>query len=112
MHSFIAAMARRFPIRLAVTVGHPAMIGLGPLHGYAIETGLAIASTDPVAADAVGAKLLGFDVQAVRHLWEAGRMGVGETKLENMQFPALTFEQAWEALTAAAYGESLLLKQG
>lgn len=112
MHSFIAAMARRFPIRLAVTVGHPAMIGLGPLHGHAIETGLAIASTDPVAADAVGAKLLGFDVQAVRHLWEAGRMGVGETELENMQFPALNFEQAWEAFTAAAYGESLMLKQG
>jgi hypothetical protein len=27
MHSFIAAMAKRFPIQLAITVGHPAMIG-------------------------------------------------------------------------------------
>ncbi|MEA2528076.1 MAG: hypothetical protein QOF73_5303, partial [Thermomicrobiales bacterium] len=27
MHSFIAAMAKRFPIDLAITVGHPAMIG-------------------------------------------------------------------------------------
>jgi hypothetical protein len=27
----------------------------------------------------VGAKLLGFQVQAVRHLWEASRLGVGET---------------------------------
>jgi hypothetical protein len=27
MHSFIAAMAKRFPIHLAITVGHPAMIG-------------------------------------------------------------------------------------
>jgi hypothetical protein len=26
---------------------------------------------DPLAADVVGAKLLGFQVQAVRHLWEA-----------------------------------------
>ncbi len=112
MHSFIAAMARRFPVHLAVTVGHPAMIGLGPLHGHAIETGLAIASTDAVAADAVGAKLLGFDSQAVRHLWEAGRMGLGETEVENMEFPGLSFEQAWEAFTNAAYGESLMLKQG
>ena len=33
-------------------------------------------------ADVVGAKLLGFQVQAVRHLWEAGRLGVGETEIE------------------------------
>jgi hypothetical protein len=42
MHSFIAAMARRFPIHLAVTVRHPAMIGTGPLGGYAAEAGLVI----------------------------------------------------------------------
>src|SRR3954449_12934778 len=69
MHSFIAAMARRFPIQLAITVGHPAMIGTGPLGGHPVETGLVIASTSAVAADAVGAKLLGFGTQAVRHLW-------------------------------------------
>jgi uncharacterized protein (DUF362 family) len=59
-----------------------AMSGTGPLGGHAVEAGLVIASTDPVAADVVGAKLLGFEVQAVRHLWEAGRLGVGETELE------------------------------
>ena len=32
----------------------------GPLGGHAVETGLVIASTDPLAADSVGAKLLGF----------------------------------------------------
>ncbi|HJQ80897.1 MAG TPA: DUF362 domain-containing protein, partial [Lacipirellulaceae bacterium] len=40
MHSFIAAMARRFPIKLGIIVGHPAMIGTGPLAGHAFETGL------------------------------------------------------------------------
>jgi len=79
MHSFIAAMARRFPIQLAITVGHPAMIGTGPLGGRPVETGLVIASTDALAADVVGAHLFGFEPQAVRHLWEAGRLGVGET---------------------------------
>ena len=29
MHSFIAAMAKRFPAKLALIVGHPAMIGPG-----------------------------------------------------------------------------------
>jgi uncharacterized protein (DUF362 family) len=107
MHSFIAAMAKRFPISLAVTVGPPAMIGAGPLGGHAVEAGLVIASTDPVAADAVGAKLLGFEVQAVRHLWEAGRLGVGETGIERMEFPALSLEDAIGAFTTAAYGKPL-----
>jgi uncharacterized protein (DUF362 family) len=107
MHSFIAAMAKRFPIHLAITVGHPAMIGYGPIGGYVFETGLAIASTDPVAADVVGAQLLGFQAQAVRHLWEAGRLGLGETELERMDFPAMKFAKAFSVFTEAAYGESI-----
>jgi uncharacterized protein (DUF362 family) len=107
MHSFIAAMVRRFPIQLAIIVGHPAMIGTGPLAGHAFETGIAIASTDPVAADTVGARLLGFHAQAVRHLWEAGRMGLGETDTENMNFPALSLKDAIKRFTRAAYGREL-----
>src|SRR5439155_2327639 len=87
MHSFIAAMAKRFPIQLAVTAGHPAMIATGPLGGHAVETGLVIASTDALAADVVGARLLGFRVQAVRHLWGAARLGLGEGDLEKKDFP-------------------------
>lgn len=107
MHSFIAAMAKRFPIRLAITVGHPAMIGTGPLGGHPVETGLVIASTDPVAADAVGARLLGFRAQAVRHLWEAGKMKLGETNTSKMKYPALSLRQAIEAFTEAAYGKKM-----
>jgi uncharacterized protein (DUF362 family) len=107
MHSFIAAMARRFPIRLAIIAGHPAMIGTGPLGGHSVETGLVIASTDAVAADVVGAKVLGFRPQAVRHLWEAGRLGLGETDIKKMEFPALSLREAIEAFTEAAYGERL-----
>src|SRR5438045_4207413 len=107
MHSFIAAMAKRFPIDLAVTVGHPAMVGTGPLGGYTAETGLVIAGTDALAADVVGARLLGFGPQGVRHLWEAGRLGLGETRTERMEFPALSLRQAIEAFTAAVYGKRL-----
>ncbi|PYS89826.1 MAG: hypothetical protein DMF64_16605 [Acidobacteria bacterium] len=107
MHSFIAAMAKRFPIDLAITVGHPAMIASGPLGGHAVETGLVIASTDALAADVVGAKLLGFNVQAVRHLWEADRLGLGETDTGKMEFPIMKLRAAIEAFTEAAYGERL-----
>jgi uncharacterized protein (DUF362 family) len=107
MHSFIAAMARRFPVDLAITVGHPAMIATGPLGGHAVETGIVVASTDPVAADAVGARLLGFQVQAVRHLWEAGKLGLGETDLEKIEFPAMSMKEAIQAFTERAYGHRL-----
>lgn len=107
MHSFIAVMAKRFPIRLAITVGHPAMVGTGPLGGHAVETGLVIASTDALAADVVGARLLGFKPQGVRHLWEAGRLGLGETDIKKIRFPAMSLREAIEAFTAAAYGERL-----
>lgn len=107
MHSFIAAMAKRFPIDLAITVGHPAMIASGPLGGHAVETGLVVASTDALAADVVGAKLLGFNLQAVRHLWEASRLGLGESDTEKMEFPGLSLREAIQAFTEAAYGERL-----
>jgi len=107
MHSFIAAMASRFRIGLAVIVGHPAMIATGPLGGHAVETGLVIASTDALAAEVVGARLLGFDVQAVRHLWEAERLGLGESDLSCLEFPGLSLQQAIEEFTGAAYGQRL-----
>ncbi len=107
MHSFITAMAKRFPIRLALIAGHPAMIGTGPLGGHPVETGLVVASTDAVAADAVGARLLGFRTQAVRHLWEAGKLGLGQTVTDQMHFPALSLPQAIAAFTEAAYGQRL-----
>lgn len=107
MHSFIAAMAKRFPIDLAITVGHPAMIATGPLGGHAVETGLVIASSDPLAADVVGARLLGFSVQAVRHLWEAQRLGIGEANIERFEFPAMSMRDAIGAFTEAAYGRRL-----
>jgi uncharacterized protein (DUF362 family) len=107
MHSFIAAMSKRVKIDLAVTVGHPAMIGTGPLGGHAVETGLVIAGTDALAVDVVGAKLLGFTPQAVRHLWEAARLGVGESDLDRMKFIGMSLSEAIESFTQAAYGERL-----
>jgi uncharacterized protein (DUF362 family) len=107
MHSFIAAMAKRFPIDLAITVGHPAMVATGPLSGHTVETGLVIASTDALAADVVGARLLGFQVQGVRHLWEVARMRIGESELSNMHFPAMSLEDAVGTFTEIVYGKRL-----
>jgi hypothetical protein len=43
----------------------------------------------------------------VRHLWEAARLGVGESDPSRMQFPGLDLRQAIEVFTTAAYGEKL-----
>jgi hypothetical protein len=51
--------------------------------------------------------VLGFRPQAVRHLWEAGRLVLGETDTDQMEFPALGLRQAIEAFTEAADGERL-----
>jgi uncharacterized protein (DUF362 family) len=107
MHSFIAAMGKRFRIGLTIIAGHPAMIGTGPRRGHAVETGLVIASSDPLAADVVGAKLLGFGPHAVHHLSEAGRLGLGEIDTDKMDFPGISLREAIEAFNEAAYGERL-----
>jgi uncharacterized protein (DUF362 family) len=107
MHTFIASMAKRFPIDLAINVGHPAMIATGPLGGHAVETGLCIVSRDALAADAVGARLLGFRAQAVRHLWEAQCLGLGQSDVDELRFPELSMKEAIEAFTEAAYGRKL-----
>jgi uncharacterized protein (DUF362 family) len=109
MQTFIASMAKRFPISLAITVGRPAMVGTGPLGGKAVETGLTIASTDALAADAVGAYLLGFHAQAVGHLREAALLGLGESEPEKMEYPGMTADEAFERFTEAVYGQALTL---
>lgn len=109
MHSFIAAMAKRFPIGLAILAGHPAMVGTGPLGGHAVETGIVVASTDALAADVAGARLLGFRLQGVRHLWEAARLGVGDAGIEQATYPGLPMHEAAARFTHAIYGRGIHL---
>ena len=77
------------------------------IRGYTAETGLVIASTDALAADVVGAELLGLHMQAVRHLWEASRLGPGVTDLSQMEFPAMSLQEAIKAFTKKLYGRAL-----
>jgi len=107
LHSFIAAMHYRFPVQLAIIAGHPAMVATGPIGGYTAETGLVIASPDPLAADVVGAQVLGLSIQAVRHLWEASRLGPGVTDISEIEFPAMQLKDAIKVFTKKVYGKEL-----
>ncbi|HLC19105.1 MAG TPA: DUF362 domain-containing protein [Thermodesulfobacteriota bacterium] len=92
LHGFIVGMCKRFPITLGIIVGHPAMVGRGPIGGETFETGLTVASTDYVAADKVGSMILG--IENVRHIEEAGALGLGRANLEDIEIVGLTLEGA------------------
>lgn len=107
MHGFIVGMIKRFPIDLSIIVGHPAMIGTGPLGGKPVETGIVIASRDCLAADVVGARLLGFDAQGVGHLDQAYQEGMGEADIGKMAISGLSLAEIGRLFGLRAYGRPL-----
>lgn len=92
LHGFIAGMCQRFPIDLGIIMGHPAMVGRGPIGGITFESQLAVAGTDFVATDCVGAQLLGID--RVRHIERAGELGLGVASLKKIELVGLQLPKA------------------
>ncbi|MEM1538158.1 MAG: DUF362 domain-containing protein [Candidatus Nezhaarchaeales archaeon] len=73
---------------LAVIDAREACIG-GELGGTVKRYGLIIFSEDQVAADAVGASILGFDPLSIRHLKLAQERGLGVADLKRIEIKAL-----------------------
>jgi uncharacterized protein (DUF362 family) len=59
--------------RYAIVDGIVGMEGNGPISGTAVPAGVLVFSDDPVAADTIGATLMGFDPEAIPYVAEAGR---------------------------------------
>jgi uncharacterized protein (DUF362 family) len=107
LHGFISAMAGQIPIDLSIISASPAMIGTGPSKGIARHTGLVIAGCDPVAADTVAARLLGFKPQAIRYLFECSNMKVGESVIEKINISGIPLNEAENIFSKTAYGDGL-----
>lgn len=71
----IARLARLVWPDLAVIDGLEGMEGNGPSFGEPISVGIAISSTDPMAADAVACKVMGVDFSKVGYLNFCGELG-------------------------------------
>lgn len=71
-------IARAFPAHLAILDGFRAMEGAGPTQGSPVDLRLAVASTDFIAADCTGARIMGFDPEQVGYLHYAMVDGLGE----------------------------------
>ncbi len=84
IHRNIAGFAKRTWPDLVVLDGFVCMEGDGPVDGTSVDMGLAIASADPVKADGVGARLIGFEPEDVGYLYYLqNEERMGEYSLDN-----------------------------
>lgn len=78
-------LARVLAPHLAVLDGFEAMEGSGPTAGSAVAWRIAVASADFLAADALTAHLMGFDVKDIGYLYYCQLKGMGVGDLERME---------------------------
>jgi uncharacterized protein (DUF362 family) len=69
IHRNIVEMAKRTWPDLVVLDGFVCMEGDGPVDGSAVVMKTCIASTDPVKADGIGARLIGFEPEEIGYLY-------------------------------------------
>jgi uncharacterized protein (DUF362 family) len=85
IHRNIVEFAKRTWPDLVVLDGFICMEGDGPVDGSAVEMKSAIASADPVKADGIGARLIGFEPEDVGYLYYLqNEEKMGEYSLDNM----------------------------
>lgn len=70
---------------LAVIDGYEGMEGNGPGNGTPVESRVAIASTDLIAADRVGLEVMGINPDWVGYLAYCGQAGLGQYDLAKIQ---------------------------
>ncbi len=70
----LARLCQAIPIHLAVVDGVVGMEGNGPVLGNPVNSGVALAGTEALAVDLVGAELMGFDVRTIGYLWYLSRL--------------------------------------
>ena len=78
-------LAQRVKPHLAVIDGFTGMQGSGPVSGEPIDTKVAIASTDFLAADRVGLEVMGIRFEDVGYLQFCAEAGLGEGDLEKIE---------------------------
>jgi uncharacterized protein (DUF362 family) len=78
-------IAKLVPPHISIIDGYIGMEGNGPVHGSEKHLGIAIASTDFVAADAVCTKAMGFEPLDISYLFYGDQMGLGKANLDDIE---------------------------
>lgn len=78
---------------LSVLDASTAMEGNGPTEGTLVDMGLIIAGTSPLAADMVGAALMGIGANEIPAIVLAHKTGKRPSSLENIEIRGLNIDQ-------------------
>lgn len=79
---------------LSVIDASSAMEGDGPSGGALVDMGLIIAGTSPLAADMVGASLMGFEINEIPAIVLAHKTGMLPVSLDNIEIRGLSIDQS------------------
>jgi uncharacterized protein (DUF362 family) len=90
----------------AIVDGIVGMEGNGPISGEPIASGVLLFADDPVAADTMGATLMGFDPERIPYISEAGRF-LGQTDRERILQRGEDPERFVRAFVAPPSGENV-----
>jgi len=80
MYKALVDLARVYKPDLSMIDAIVGMEGPGPTEGYPKYVGAIIASKDPVAADSVGARVMGIPPSKIKYLRYAEKKGLGTSK--------------------------------
>jgi uncharacterized protein (DUF362 family) len=89
IHHNIATFAKLVWPDLVVLDGLYGMEGDGPVDGIPIRLNIAIASTDPLKADALAARVMGFEPETIGYLYYLAQDGLGDPSLDGLVGVAL-----------------------
>ena len=94
---------------LGVVDAFTAMEGDGPVEGTPVECKLALASTDPLALDTLGTKIMGFDPTEIMYLSSMNEAGLGQGDLDKINVVGANLEECLfkfkpHHIIARAYG--------
>jgi uncharacterized protein (DUF362 family) len=84
IHRNITSIAKVAWPHLVVLDGWVCMEGDGPIDGDPVPMKAAVASADPMKADAVAARLMGFEPQDIGYLHYLQQDGYGDTSLDGL----------------------------
>jgi len=81
----LALIAKHLKPKIVVVDGIYALDYHGPMYGTAVKTGLLLVADNTVAADSLGARLMGFDPDRIRHITTAASSGAGSVSLDDAE---------------------------
>ncbi|MFA5079995.1 MAG: DUF362 domain-containing protein, partial [Dehalococcoidia bacterium] len=81
----LALIAGRLKPRIVIIDGLYSLNRHGPMYGEPVKTDLLLVSDNTVAADALGASLMGFNARSIKHISLAERAGLGPLSPSEME---------------------------